>query len=326
MARCGCTAVETCNCTVQAGNGVTVSGNGSAANPYVVAIDAIDCAQVRPCISAGRGATYNSTSGVVQARTSNDAGNNLVFGADNGLYVTTNCAQVRACLSEGPGIDYDPATGIIRARPSTDSGNNLIFGGDGGLYVPTGAATVQTDCGISGDGSAGSPLAVSVGTWAYPCDLEDNAGSIYCDSNGVLRGEPRGRATFVQSFEEQDYPSVPIPAGALVQVEERFLTIDNPDPCREAFVIVEAELDVDLTLPPDSGGAYAIGGDIMTRMENRGTSTQNEVHQQGTKAFNRIIPAGGSFNEPFDIRMGQGFGGAVYTRIQTVMRAFVFNL
>ncbi|GGZ23181.1 hypothetical protein GCM10010387_15360 [Streptomyces inusitatus] len=325
MARCGCGG-GACNCSIDAGSGVTVSGSGTPANPFVISATALDCAVVRPCISAGQGATYNSGTGVVAARPSTDAGNTIQFGGDGGLYAATHCPTVRQCLSEGDGIDYNPATGVISARPSTDAGNNLAIGGDGGLFVPTGAATVTTGCGLTGNGAVATPVRAQVGTWAYPCDLDDHAGQTYCDSAGVLRGEPRGQATFDQSVIEQSYPSLAVPAGTDVLIETRPFDITNPDPCRDAFVVFECELDVDFTLPAGAGAAASMFTDDIIYMENTGSSTQDAVHVQVCKVFLRTVPAGGVLASPIEVRMGRGSGGAAYTRIQTATRAFIFNL
>ncbi|WP_328434598.1 hypothetical protein [Streptomyces sp. NBC_00425] len=305
---------------------MTVSGSGSAGNPFVVSADNPDCSVIRACLSAGNGASYSAASGIISARTSTDPNNNVTFGGDGGLYVTTNCAQVRQCFTEGNGIDYDPVTGVIAARPSTDAGNNVTFGGDGGLFVPTGAATVSVQCGLTGDGSAGNPLAAAVAAWSYPCDLGANAGLVYCDPSGNLRSEPRGRATFTQVLIDNAYPSVAVPTVTEATVETRNLQIDNPDLCRPAFVIVEVELDVDLRLPVNGTAMYGMGGDDTVYVENRGNATQNNVHWQTTKAYNRTIPPGGSLVEPFPITMGLGSNGATYQRIQTIERAFIFNL
>lgn len=375
MARCGCAATDACNCAVSAGSGVTVSGSGTPGNPYVVAVDTIDCDQVRPCISAGQGASYNQVSGIVAARLSPVAGNQIEFAPDGGLYVDTDCATVRGCLSEGNGIDYDPVTGTIAARPSTDAGNSLAFGGDGGLFVPTAAVscatvraclsegdgidydpvtgviaarpstdagntlaiggdgglfvpdpTVDVACGLNGDGSSGSPLAVDVVAWPFPCSVDTNGGDLYCDTNGRLRTFPRPTVRAEQTSTDQNYPATAVPTVTDVSVEIRNFPITNTDTCRSAFVIFEAELDVDLTLPANAAAMYGIGGDDMVRMQNRGATTQSAVHVQVTKAYNRVLAPGAALVEPFDIHMGQGTAGATYTRIQTIHRAFIFNL
>ncbi|MGW2779546.1 hypothetical protein ACWC4C_44980 [Streptomyces olivaceoviridis] len=67
-----------------AGDNTTVSGGGSTANPIVISAH-VDCADVRPCISAGPGATSDPATGVVGAHVSTDAGNNLVLDPSGGL-------------------------------------------------------------------------------------------------------------------------------------------------------------------------------------------------------------------------------------------------
>lgn len=325
MARCGCSAVETCNCAVQAGDGVSVTGSGTPGNPYVVAIDTIDCEQVRPCISAGKGAAYNSTSGIVSARLSPAPGNQIEFAPDGGLYVDTDCATVRGCLTEGDGIDYDPVTGVIAARPSTDPGNAVGFGGDGGLYAPA-TSTVTTGCGLEGDGSPGSPLAAAVVAWPFPCDLETNGGRVFCDANGTLRGEPRGRTAFVQDQQVLNVANLAVPAAQDTEVATHQLNIVNPDPCRAAYVMIEGEVDADFNLPANSGAALGISTDEMSYHANNGTGSILDIHTQGTKVVNATIPAGGALLFTLSITMGRGSGGATYNRVQSFVRAFVFVL
>lgn len=327
MARCGCTASETCNCAVEAGSGVSVTGNGTSANPYVVGIDTIDCSQVRPCIAAGNGATYNSGSGILAARLSNAAGNLMAFGPDGGLYATTDCAQTRACLSEGNGIDYNPATGVISARPSTDGGNNLTFGGDGGLFVPPGS-TVFAGCGITGDGSVGDPVAANVGAWPYPCSLDTFGGVVACDSTGVLRSEPRGMVSFTSFTEARTYADLAVPAG-FDQPGDTFATnVTNPDTCRPALVLVEREADVDFVLPAGAGAAYGHSTDEVYFTRNTGTTTINDAHVQTTKVFalGALLGPGASVPVTFDVTLGRGTAGATYNRIQVFIRALLISL
>lgn len=423
MARCGCGG-GSCNCFVEAGTGTTVTGTGSSTNPFVVSADAPACSAVRPCISAGNGAAYNSASGVVSARPSTDPGNLVEFGGDGGLlvetdcptvracfsegngidydpttgviaarpstdpgntvtfggdgglyaaggsvdcatvrgcisagqgaayvpatgvvsarispaagnlvefapdgglFVETDCATVRTCFSEGNGVDYDPLTGVIAARPSTDPGNTVVFGGDGGLFVPAAAALV-TDCGLTGTGAVGDPLAAAVGAWAFPCDLDANAGQVYCDSTGVLRSEPRGKTAFVQDQQILNFANVAVPAALDTEVATHQLNIVNPDACRAAFVMIEGEVDADFNLPANSGAALGIATDEMSYEFNNGTTTVLDVHTQGTKVVNGTIPAGGALLFTLSIRMGRGSGGATYNRIQSFVRAFVFVL
>lgn len=329
MARCNCGGGQ-CNCSVIAGEGVTVDGSGSVANPYIVSAEAVTCDQVRPCFSAGDGAVYDPATGVISARPSTDAGNAVEFGSDGGLLVPpteVTCEDVRPCFSAGDGAAYEPETGVISARPSEDAGNNLVIGDDGGLYVPTGAATVTPGCGLTGDGSGADPLTVATGEWPLECDVDTYGGGVYCDTAGVLRTDPRSAATFTQDQLNQHYDPAEVPADSPgVPIETRTLEIVNADLCREAYVICEVEVDVDFDLPPGAGAAYGIDTDEMTYVGNSGSTTITDSHVQTTKVYHRVIPAGGTLTEPLQIIMGRGTGGATYNRIQSFMRAFIFNL
>ncbi|CAL9538029.1 hypothetical protein [Streptomyces sp. enrichment culture] len=410
-----CCGPSPCNCRVTAGPGVTVSGNGSVALPYVVsaggattAVEAADtptvdttvtgtgaagapyvvsasvildpappeggdnliqagpdglyleCAQVRTCLVAGTGITYDpdtgeiaATGGAAEPLVTEDStciaftgdgtagspltatpivdpapGNALSCGPD-GLMVTpgaVSCDDVRPCLSAGDGIAYDPGTGEISARPSTDAGNVLGFGTDGGLLVP-GPEPLATECGLTGDGSAGAPLAAAVAAWPYPCDADTAAGGVYCDSSGQLRSEPRGQITFQQEQQILDFADEPVPAPQDTEVATHTVTLTNPDPCRSAFVIMEGEVDADFNLPAGAGAGLGIATDEMSYLRNSGTTAILDTHIQGTKVVNGgTIPPGGNLNFTLSIRMGRGSAGATYNRIQSFLRAFIIVL
>lgn len=109
MARCGCGGGQ-CNCVIVAGENTTVDGTGSVANPYVVSA-VIGCEDVRPCISAGPGATYDQATGIVSADLSEQPGNNLAIAPDGGLFVPTGAATVTAgCGLTGDGSGGAPLT------------------------------------------------------------------------------------------------------------------------------------------------------------------------------------------------------------------------
>lgn len=190
---------------------------------------------------------------------------------------------------------------------------------------------LTTGCGLSGGGSATSPLSAAVSAWPYPCDLDTQAGGVYCDSTGVLRSEPRPVYDYVQSSLNEVFPDNPaVPATANsdgTTVALRTLDITNPDPCREAVVLIEVEVDVDFVLPPGGRAAYYIARDEMYRAQNTGGSTMFDVHTQTTKVTgNRTIPPGGTITFSLDIGMGWGAGGATYNRIQSFIRAMIFAL
>lgn len=325
MARCQCGG-SGCQCVVQAGDGTTVTGTGSTPNPYIVSANPPTCDQIRPCLSDGPGVVYDPGTGVIGACLSTDAGNNLAFGTDGCLYCATNCAEVRQCLSAEDGATYDPATGTIRTCLSTDPGNNITYGTDGCLFVPAGAATVTAGCGLTGNGSAATPIRVNTAVWPYACDIAANGGAVACDpATGQLRGAPPVRtAWFGQGF-NATYPSVSVPF-ADTTVQTISLTVTNPDPCRQARVLIARMIDVDFTLPPGAAATSILNGDDMNYLENGGTSTVTTVHGQHPKIGDGgIIPAGGSTTFTLTIGVGRGKSGAAYTRIQADIQAWLWS-
>ena len=126
MARCGCS--NTCACTVTAGDGITVTGVGSVADPYVVGADGeagnlavVDTATLNLSV-AGDGTPGDPwvLSGVVPAGSVTPA---------------TEATQDLVGAMAGDGLAYDDPGGTLDARLSTDAGNAVVFGTDGGLDV-----------------------------------------------------------------------------------------------------------------------------------------------------------------------------------------------
>lgn len=136
MARCGCTGSGICECTIQAGTGVSVTGTGStlepyeiSANPAVGEIQVVNTATVNLTLTGdgsaptpweitasvidegiediiggalGDGLTYDDAGNKIKALISGDANNSLSFGSDDGLF-----AAGSASSSSGPLTDYD---------------------------------------------------------------------------------------------------------------------------------------------------------------------------------------------------------------------------
>ncbi|MBP2703541.1 hypothetical protein JOL79_06975 [Microbispora sp. RL4-1S] len=325
MARCGCSG--TCACNFAAGPGITLAGTGSTADPVVISATPapVDCDDVRPCISAGPGAAYNAATGVISARISTDPGNALINGGDGGLYtpnsgggggLTSVAVQDTPCIDLGGlGTAGQPLT----AAPIVDAAaGNLLACTPSGMR----AALAVGACGLSGNGSAASPLAAKVQAWPYTCPVDANAGGVYCDSTGNLRGEPRGKTFYQQDSLNQTLSSTAVPSGFDNVIVTRNLSVTNPDPCRPMFCIFEVEVDVDFDLPAASGAAYGITTDEMAYFANRGSTAASDVHCQTTKVYNRVIAAGATLVEPLEITMGRGSGGATYNRIQHFIRCF----
>jgi hypothetical protein len=351
---------------VEAGANVTVTGTGTGADPYVVAADPVTCDDVRPCLSAGPGVTYDPATGVIGSPpTVVQAGTNVTVtgaGTTASPYVVSSaggggvstvvtagpnvtvtgagtladpyvvaadpvtCDDVRPCISAGDGAAYDPATGVVEARPSTDAGNTLTFGTDGGLLVPA-AAPLETACGLTGDGTAGAPLAVAVQAWAYPCDVDANAGRVYCDSTGALRSEPRGRIVYQSDQQVLNVADLAVPAPQDTEVATHTLAITNPDPCREAWLQIEAEVDADINLPAGAGAGFGISTDETWYSRNTGTSAALDTHAQATKVLSPgTVAPGATLNYTVSIRMGRGSGGATYNRVQSFIRSTLIIL
>ncbi|NEA39274.1 hypothetical protein [Streptomyces sp. SID11385] len=324
----------------------SVGGAGTEAAPYVVSADVIldpdppgggdnllqegpdglfmECEQVRGCLTAGPGITYDEATGEIAADgaagapTALEAGDTATVdttvsgtgttadpyivsadvildpappgGGDQLLQsgpdgLSLECADIRGCFSAGDGAGYDPSTGVITARPSTDAGNTVAYGTDGGLLVPLPpSVALLTGCGITGDGSEASPLTVATGVWPYDCPVDDIGGVVACDSAGVLRSEPRGFVAAYSYTETRDYPNLTVPSGFDQPGDTFTTTVTNPG-CRPALVWMEREVDVDFDLPPGAGAAYGHGGDEMIFHRNTGSSVEQDFHVQTTKAF-----------------------------------------
>ncbi|MER6557864.1 hypothetical protein ABT300_08865 [Streptomyces sp. NPDC001027] len=237
----------------------------------------------------------------------------------------TDCAGVRGCLSAGPGITFDQAAGAFSADVSSAPGNNLALNGDG-LFVPTGAATVQTGCGLLGDGSGSAPVAVNSQSWPFACDVEAAGGGVYCGTDGVLYSDPPVRQSFQQASVNV-LPSSPIavPAASTV-VRTLDVTVTNPDLCRSANAIVMRQIDVQFDLPAGGGAAGAgINGDEVQYMRNSGSTAITNWHNQNLVLHNFTVPAGGSITVSLDLTMARGAGGATWNNAQLVTRAWLFS-
>jgi hypothetical protein len=335
-----CCDISPCNCRVVAGTRTTVTGNGSAANPYTISADAGTTAlavQDTPTVdltltgTGTAGDPYDVSATVRLAPTPPDGGTNLLEAGPDGLFV--ECADVRTCLSAGTGIDYDAATGTISAEPAAptvvQAGTGVTVTGTGSPADPyeVSATPPTTGCGLEGDGTAGAPLAAVVAAWPYPCDVDANAGNVYCDTAGQLRSEPRGSITFLQDQQELNPANVAVPAPVDTEVATHVLNVPNPDACRPAFVIMEGEVDADFNLPPGAGAALGIATDEMSYLRNSGSTAILDTHVQGTKVVHGgTIAPGGTLTFTLSIRMGKGSNGATYNRIQSFLRAFIIVL
>ncbi|MFE3122269.1 hypothetical protein ACFXHD_02485 [Streptomyces hydrogenans] len=214
-----------------------------------------------------------------------------------------DCADVRACLSAGPGIAYDPATGEIGST----------------------AAELVTGCGVTGTGQADSPLQVATGAWPYACAIQDEAGGIYCGTDGVLRGEPLPRAAFFGQVFNKSYPTPPVVPVAGTTIETFSVEVTNPDPCRSALVLFARQVDIDFNLPPGAGATGGVEGDQLTYDKNTGSSTADLIHHQGVKIGAATIGPGVTTTYPVNILVGRGSGSATYARVQADIHVWIIS-
>ncbi|MEZ3180825.1 hypothetical protein KYY02_19655 [Streptomyces pimonensis] len=285
-----CCGARRCTCTLVAGPGVEIDGGGSTTNPYV--------------ISAPGGSGGTPT--VIQAGDT-DTVDTTVTGAGTTADPVVVSSAVR--------LDATPPGG----------GTNLIQTGPDGLY-----AELATACGLTGAGTTASPLAAAVQNWPYPCDVDIFGGVIACGSDGVLRGEPRGKATLVQRGQSRAY-DILVPSGDTANtVADTFsATFTNPDTCRDAFVFQVIEWDVWFELPPGSGAAAGVTGDETQHVYNTGSSTMNQFHVQQMKflgANPAVVGPGADYTASMSVLVGQGVGGARYTHIQSIIRVLFLSI
>jgi hypothetical protein len=238
------------------------------------------------------------------------------------------CADVRACLSAGPGINLDQGTGQISADLSGQAGNNLIIGADGGLLVPTAGGQVLTGCGLTGNGAAATPVKANTQTWPYGCSVDTFGGGVYCDSQGRLRSEPRGRISFTSYGESRDYADVAVPAAQNTVLDTFTVNVTNPDTCRPALVITEREVDVVMVLPAGAAAATGQGGDEMFYLKNTGSSSMVGVHSQSCKVISDTasLAPGGTMPISLSATAGRGAGGAYYYGIIFLLRVLIIVL
>ncbi|MEU4406190.1 hypothetical protein AB0F88_16840 [Streptosporangium sp. NPDC023963] len=164
MSNCGCS--RRCDCVVIAGDNITVAGDGGTGTPYVISATgggAVTCDQVRPCLSAGPGATYDPVTGVIAANVSTDAGNQVTIGTDDGLFVPAGGGAVTAlAVTDTPSVDleltgtgaagdpYTVAADVVLDPAPPGGGTNLLHESPDGLFVE--CADVRT-CLSAGPGA-----------------------------------------------------------------------------------------------------------------------------------------------------------------------------
>lgn len=154
-----------------------------------------------------------------------------------------DCVQVRACLSDLPGVLFNPATGTIGPEISATPGNTIVVNPDG-LFAPAAAAAPSiVACGLTGDGTALTPLAVDTGgsVWPFACP-QVNGADVYCDAaTGRVHVDPE--KFFVDEFFMLTDPNsagapfningyAAVIGGPTVDIQSDTFNVVNPSPCR----------------------------------------------------------------------------------------------
>lgn len=270
MARCGCSG-SVCSCVVTGdGTTATVSGAGSAANPYVVSslaattvVEILDTPTLNLTIT-GDGSLANPyiISGVVAAPClSTDAGNVLAVGTDGCLY---------SPATSGPAGPAGPAGTDGVAGAAGPAGAD----GVGGVTTVTDTATV--DATISGAGTVASPYDISADVIVSP----DAGNVLVAHANGLYAPPPgAAAATVIQGGNTNSVHDSVSGAGT---VASPFIVTSNVqlDPAAGNQLTLSAAgllvLDTDpaVTVAPDAattnfqptvtgGPAYLVGGNVI---------------------------------------------------------------
>jgi hypothetical protein len=203
-------------------------------------------------------------------------------------------------------------------------------GSTGNPYVisaAAGAAAVTAGCGLTGTGTAADPITANTQTWPYTCPVTEGGGA-YCDpATGELRTDPPVRQDFFEISRNDVLPSpIPVPTTPEENIDSISLTITNPDACRPAHVILFREVDLDLNLPANGGaGMIGLDSDDMVYLANQGNAMVFNTHAQENKISNLTLTPGETRTITMQIQAGRGAGGAVITRIQATLRAWIFT-
>lgn len=121
MARCFCGGTGSCECTIEAGDGITVTGTGSEGDPYIVT--------AAPAV--GNIVALDTTTIDMTVTGSGTGGDPWTISAD----LITEAVHDLIGGAFGQGLFYNDAGNTHEVMISTDANNALIFGTDSGLYV-----------------------------------------------------------------------------------------------------------------------------------------------------------------------------------------------
>lgn len=225
IARCGCGGTCGCALTSNAAGGTTVTGAGTPANPWQVAVAIKNCTDVRSCLSGNQGVTFNPATGVISACVSPNAGNGLTRDANGCLFVgagastvTTGCgvtgtgtpaspvaantqAWPYACdvATQGGVVTCDPATGELYGEPRSHSAMQSVFYDEpiANLAVPAGATQSNLIHTVTGTFTNPDPcrpaIVIAMQEMAFTLNLPANARAEYgFDGDNMVQHTNRG--------------------------------------------------------------------------------------------------------------------------------------
>lgn len=256
---------------VTAGQNVTVTGSGSAANPYIISaildLAVLDTPTVDMTLAGD----------ILSAAVKLDpAAGNLIVATANGLRI--DCAAVAVCFAGGltvvdtSTIDLTLTGAGTAASPWVLSGvanvdamnvaldpeaNNLLTQSPAGLD-----AQIHHGCGLRGAGTLADPLFVDVnGTvWPFACS-ETNGGKVYCEpvSGGLVVDPEKFMVdTYIRNHVAGTGAGTSFPAGTDVGAMDpsggvspvavptgNIVTsvLTNPSPCRQMRVRFEVGIE-----------------------------------------------------------------------------------
>lgn len=151
MSRCGCVSTG-CACLLQAGANVTVTGTGSALDPYIISS------------SGGGGAVVQvADSASIDFSISGDGSGGNPYIITGSVIAEAIQDIVGAMAVAGDGLSYNDGAGSLSACISVDAGNQLIYGTDGCLYAAAADPTAFMTLGTAQNVTAAK-------TWVLPND------------------------------------------------------------------------------------------------------------------------------------------------------------
>lgn len=292
MAKCGCSGTAVCTCAVVAGPGVTVSGVGSATNPYV--------------ISAEGGSTTVADGITVDLEIGGT-------GTQADPYIIT--AEVI--------LDPDPLNLLhVGAGGLLLTCQDLV---DAGCSTGGGGATpIVPGCGLSGAGIIGDPLIVA-GTvaWPFSCDIAAQGGDVYCDTAAGLKVAPIVQARTFSATGGVTPPAAQNVPAAQTTIDTADVTITNPSPCytMRGTVTIEADVEFNITTTAATRVRMFINGDGYTDFVSSGLVINGTDWQQ-TRVQAFSVPPGGVLNFTVPIAIQSSGGPATWDRVQWRCVAF----